>query len=55
MTDTIQLMKQRILDMAIKGELVGQYPNEGTGCELINEIRERKEQLIKEKKIKCNC
>lgn len=44
MADTIQLMKQRVLDMAIRGDLVEQRPDEGTAIELINKIRENKEQ-----------
>lgn len=51
MTDTITMMKQRILDMAIRGELVEQRPEEGSAEELLARIEIKKEDLIKQKKI----
>lgn len=51
MTDTITMMKQRILDMAIRGELVEQRPEEGSAEELVARIEIKKEDLIKQKKI----
>lgn len=52
MPETISLMKQRVLNMAIRGELVDQRPEEGTARELLQQMHESKKVLIKEKKIK---
>lgn len=52
MADTIVLMKQRVLDMAIRGELVDQQPDEGTAEELYQEIHAKRIQLIKDKRFK---
>jgi type I restriction enzyme S subunit len=52
MTDTIELMKKRVLDMAIRGELVGQHPKDATATTLLSRIEERKEQLIEGKNIR---
>lgn len=38
MADTVALMKQRVLDMAIRGELVEQRSEEGTAEELLSRI-----------------
>lgn len=46
MADTIELMKQRVLDMAIRGELVDQRPEEGSAEELI--LSFKKENKLKE-------
>ncbi|HAT3993903.1 TPA: restriction endonuclease subunit S, partial [Elizabethkingia anophelis] len=45
-------LRQKILDLAIRGKLVPQDPNDGPASVLIEKIRTEKEQLIKEKKIK---
>lgn len=45
-------MQKSILQMAIQGKLVEQRPEEGTGEELYRQIREEKQKLIKEGKIK---
>ena len=45
-------MKQSVLQYAVEGKLVPQIESEGTAKELLDKIREEKEQLIKEKKIK---
>ena len=45
-------LKQKILDLAIKGKLVPQDPNDEPASKLIERIREEKEQLIKEGKLK---
>lgn len=45
-------LRQKILDMAIKGKLVPQDPNDEPACKLLERIREEKEQLIKEGKLK---
>ena len=39
MADTVALMRQRVLDMAIRGELVEHRPEEGTGENLFHEIQ----------------
>ncbi|HAY3540614.1 TPA: restriction endonuclease subunit S, partial [Elizabethkingia anophelis] len=45
-------LRQKILDLAIRGKLVPQNPNDEPASVLIEKIRAEKEQLIKEKKIK---
>ncbi|OJU75741.1 MAG: hypothetical protein BGO09_12565 [Bacteroidetes bacterium 47-18] len=45
-------LRQKILDLAIRGKLVPQDPNDEPASVLIEKIRLEKEQLIKEKKIK---
>ncbi|MGH2077681.1 restriction endonuclease subunit S [Aerococcus urinaeequi] len=46
MADTIALMRKRVLDMAIRGELVDQRPEEGSAEELI--LSFKKENKLKE-------
>lgn len=46
MGDTVELMRKRVLDMAIRGELVEQRPEEGTAEELI--LSFKKENKLKE-------
>ena len=45
-------LKKSILQEAIQGKLVPQIAEEGTARELLEQIRQEKERLIKEKKIK---
>ena len=45
-------LRQKILDLAIRGKLVPQDPNDEQASVLIEKIRAEKEQLIREKKIK---
>lgn len=45
-------LRQKILDLAIRGKLVPQDPSDEPASVLIEKIRAEKEQLIKEKKIK---
>jgi type I restriction enzyme S subunit len=45
-------LRQKILDLAIRGKLVPQDPNDEPASVLIEKIRTEKERLIKEKKIK---
>lgn len=45
-------MQKSILQMAIQGKLVEQRPEEGTGEELYRQIRQEKQKLINEGKIK---
>lgn len=49
---TIQLAKSKILDLAIRGKLVPQDPNDEPASVLLERIREEKEELIKQGKIK---
>ena len=49
-----QDLKNSILQMAMEGKLVPQDPNDEPASVLLERIREEKEQLIKEKKIKRN-
>lgn len=48
----INQLKQSILQQAVQGKLVEQDPNGEPAAELLKRIREEKERLIKEKKIK---
>lgn len=45
-------LRQKILDLAIRGKLVPQDPNDEPASVLLNRIREKKKRLIKEGKIK---
>ena len=45
-------LRQKILDLAIRGKLVPQDPNDESASVLLERIRAEKEQLIKEGKIK---
>lgn len=45
-------LRQKILDIAIRGKLVPQYPNDEPASVLLERIRAEKERLIKEGKIK---
>ena len=45
-------LRQKILDLAIRGKLVPQDPNDEPASVLLQRIREEKERLIKEGKIK---
>ena len=49
---TAEQLKNSILQMAVQGKLVPQDPNDEPASELIKRIREEKEKLIKEGKIK---
>ena len=50
--DTIQLTKSKILDLAIRGKLVPQNPNDEPANVLLDRIRAEKQELIKQGKIK---
>ena len=50
--DTISLTKSKILDLAIRGKLVPQDPNDEPASVLLDRIRTEKEELIKQGKIK---
>ena len=47
-----KLLRQKILDLAIRGKLVPQDPNDEPASVLLERIKAEKEQLIKEGKIK---
>lgn len=49
---TIQLTKSKILELAIRGKLVPQDPNDEPASILLERIRTEKEELIKQGKIK---
>jgi type I restriction enzyme S subunit len=50
--NTISLTKQKILDLAIRGKLVPQDPNDEPASELLKRIKAEKETLIKSGKLK---
>lgn len=50
--ETIQSTKSKILDLAIRGKLVPQDPNDEPASVLLERIRAEKEELIKQGKIK---
>ena len=52
LSDLIKQTKAKVLDLAIKGKLVPQYPNDEPADKLLEKIREEKEKLIKEGKLK---
>ena len=47
-----QALREKILDLAMRGKLVKQDPNDEPASVLLEKIKAEKEQLIKEKKIK---
>ena len=52
--ETIKLTRSKILDLAIRGKLVPQDPNDEPASVLLEHIRVEKEELIKQGKIKCD-
>lgn len=52
LSDLIKQTKSKVLDLAIKGKLVPQDPNDEPADKLLERIREEKEKLIKEGKLK---
>ena len=46
------LLKSRVLDLAMRGKLVKQDPNDEPASELLEKIKAEKAELVKEKKIK---
>ncbi|EGU0146047.1 TPA: restriction endonuclease subunit S [Vibrio parahaemolyticus] len=50
--ESIDQLKQTILQLAVMGKLVPQDPNDEPAAELLKKIAEEKAQLVKEKKIK---
>ena len=51
MIDT-KVLREKILDLAMRGKLVPQDPNDEPASELLKRIKAEKEELIKQKKIK---
>ena len=47
-----QALREKILDLAMRGKLVKQDPNDEPASVLLEKVKAEKEQLIKEKKIK---
>ena len=47
-----QALRERILDLAMRGKLVPQDPNDEPASVLLEKIKAEKEELVKEKKIK---
>lgn len=45
-------LRQKILDLAIRGKLVPQNPNDEPASVLLEKIREQKQQMFKEGKLK---
>ena len=52
LSDLIKQTKAKVLDLAIKGKLVPQDTNDESADKLLEKIREEKEKLIKEGKLK---
>ena len=50
--NSISIMKQKVLDLAIHGKLVPQDPNDEPASELLKKIKAEKEALIKSGKLK---
>jgi len=50
--ESIEELKQTILQLAVTGKLVQQNPNDEPAIELLKKIEKEKERLVKEKKIK---
>ncbi len=51
-SNSINRMRELILQLAVQGKLVPQDPNDEPASELLKKIKTEKEKLIKEKKIK---
>lgn len=51
MIDTVAL-REKVLDLAIRGKLVPQDPNDEPASVLLERIREQKQQMVKDGKLK---
>jgi len=51
-SENVGKLRQAILELAVRGRLVPQYPNDEPASVLLEKIRAEKERLIREKKIK---
>lgn len=47
-----QALREKILDLAMRGKLVPQDPNDEPASVLLEKIKAEKEQLIKEKRLR---
>ncbi|MEG0914912.1 MAG: restriction endonuclease subunit S, partial [Christensenellaceae bacterium] len=45
-------LRQKILDLAIRGKLVSQDPSDEPACVLLERIRAEKQKMVKEGKLK---
>lgn len=54
LTIDTQALREKILNLAMRGKLVPQNPNDEPASELLEKITDRKNELIKNKKIKNN-
>ena len=45
-------LRQKVLDLAIRGKLVPQNPNDEPASVLLERIRQQKQQMVKEGKLK---
>ena len=45
-------LRQKVLDLAIRGKLVPQDPNDEPASVLLERIRQQKQQMVKEGKLK---
>ena len=50
--DAIPRLRRFILDLAVRGKLVGQDPNEGTGSSLLTEIERGQVILLSSQRLK---
>ena len=50
----VEVLKQKILDLAIRGKLVPQDPNDEPASALLEKIKAEKAKLVKEGKIKAS-
>ena len=50
--DNLTVLKSKLIDLAIRGKLTEQFPEDGTAEELYQQIQEEKQALIKSGKIK---
>ena len=50
--DNLTVLKSKLIDLAIRGKLTEQLPEDGTAAELYQQIQEEKQALIKSGKIK---
>ena len=51
MIDTVAL-REKVLDLAIRGKLVPQDPNDEPASVLLERIRQQKQQMVKDGKLK---
>lgn len=51
MIDT-KALREKVLDLAIRGKLVPQDPNDEPASVLLERIRQQKQQMVKEGKLK---